>query len=304
MKRITTFYRVREDNVNVINHGGNSDITHVEGGMYFEIRVKPGETYKFNTKVTNDNFRYVITNASNNIIYSSTDKNIELQVKMPQNAFALLINHNQNLLPQSECNIFLVESLSNNNDKHVYYSTDLPNGFENMVGDGITDNTRQFQAILNYMGENGGGTLIIKDGVYAFNKRPVDKDNYNSIIKIPYIQSTTASPVPINIIGENEIATAYPENVAVPPIQNGAIFLITADTTGLENTILPAFIGAKHTGSETYNNQDYTDVTLNIKNLIFRQQQQGVLTDLQLKYVANVNLENIVCDCTGDYSIL
>lgn len=304
LKRITQFFGIRSDNVNVINNGGNSDVHTVDGGMFFEIHVKEGETYQFNTKVTDDNFRYVITNASNNIIYSSTDKNIELQVKMPQNAFALLINHNQNLLPQSECNIFLVESLSNNNDKHVYYSTDLPNGFENMIGDGVTDNTRQFQAILNYMGENGGGTLIIKDGVYAFNRPSVDKDNYNSIIKIPYVQSTTSSPVPINIIGENEIATAYPENVSVPPIKNGAIFLITADTVGLENTIFPAFIGAKHTGSETYNNQDYTNVTLNIKNLIFRQQQQGVLTDLQLKYVANVNLENIVCDCTGDYANL
>lgn len=304
LKRITQFDGIRNDNVNVINNGGNSDVHTVDGGMFFEIHVKEGDTYQFNTKVTGDNFRYVITNSSNNIIASSNDSTTELKVRMPKNAYAILINNNQNLLPQSECNIFLVESLSNNNDKHIYYSTDLPNGMESMVGDGQTDNTRQFQAILNYMAENGGGTLIVKDGVYAFNQKPVDKDDYNSIIKLPYVASTSASPVPINIVGENEIATAYPENVAVQPIENGAIFLVTADTTGIENTKFPAFIGAKHTGSETYNNLDYTDITLNLKNLIFRQQQQGALTDLQLRYVANVNLENIVCDCTGDYSTL
>lgn len=304
LKRITQFDGIRNDNVNVINNGGNSDVHTVDGGMFFEIHVKEGDTYQLNTKITGDNFRYVITNSNNNIIASSNDSTTVLQVKMPKNAYALLINNNQNLLPQTGCNIFLVESLSNNNDKHVYYSTDLPDGLESMVGDGQADNTRQLQAILDYMAENGGGTLIVKDGVYAFNQRPVDKDNYNSIIKLPYVASTSASPVPINIVGENEIATAYPENVAVQPIENGAIFLITADTTGLENTNYPAFIGAKYTGSEAYNNQDYTDITLNLKNLIFRQQQQGVLTDLQLRYVANVNLENIVCDCPGDYSTL
>lgn len=304
LKRITQFDAIRTDNVNVINNGGNSDVGFVNGGMFFEVYVKEGETYQFNTKVSDNNFRYVITNANNNIIASSKDMATELKVKIPKNAHSLLINNNQLLLAQSDCNVFKVESLSSNNDKHIYYSTDLPNGIESMIGDGQTDNTRQLQAILNYMANNGGGTLIVKDGIYAFNQVPFDKDNYNSIIKIPYVASTSAPPIPINIIGENEIATAYPENVGVPPIENGAIFLITADSTGLENTKLPSFIGAKHTGSETYNNLDYTDITLNLKNLIFRQQQQGVLTDLQLRYVANVNLENIVCDCTGDYSTL
>ena len=304
LKRITKFDGIRADNVNVINNGGNSDVKTVDGGMFFEIHVKEGETYQFNTKVTDNNFRYLITNVNNNIIASDTDGSTVMQIKMPKNAFALLINNNQNLLTESECNIFLVESVSNNNDKHIYYSTDLPNGMESMVGDAQTDNTRQLQAILNYMAEHGGGTLIVKNGVYAFTQRPVDKDDYNSIIKLPYIASTSASPVSINIVGENEIATAYPENTAVPPIESGAVFLVTADTTGLENTKFPAFIGSKHTGSDVYNNQDYTDITLNLRNLIFRQQQQGVLTDLQLRYVANVNLENIVCDCTGDYSTL
>lgn len=175
----------------------------------------------------------------------------------------------------------------------------LPKPLKSLVGDGVTDDTVALQNAIDYLKEIGGGKLFFPAATYLLNGDLKDIDVYNSIIKIPYNESVTAPPISIVLEGEYETASAYPENTAVPPIAKSTIFYVKRnhDVTGS----FPSVFGSKFKSTDnSFNNSTYTDITLYLKNFIIRQKNNGNLTDLQLKYVANVVIENVVSDVDVD----
>lgn len=175
----------------------------------------------------------------------------------------------------------------------------LPKPLKSLVGDGVTDDSKALQNALEYLNAIGGGKLFFPASVYLLDGDLQDVANYNAIIKIPYNPSVTAPPISIVLEGEYESASAYPENTAVPPIKKGTIFYVKRNYSVTGN--FPSIFGSKFESTDnSFNNSTYTDITLYLKNFIIRQINSGNLTDLQLKYVANVVIENVVSDVDVD----
>lgn len=182
---------------------------------------------------------------------------------------------------------------------HTLNAKHLPKWLVSLKGDGQTDDTKALQMALDYLNSIGGGKLKCPSGIYLLNGELQDIDTYNAIIKIPYNDAVSSPPISIEIEGEYGVATAYPENTAVPPISLGTIFYVKRRHE--VNGSFPSIIGSKfETNDNSFNNKTYTDITLYLKNFIIRQRDDGNLTDMQLRYVANVVIDNVVSDVDVD----
>ena len=132
-----------------------------------------GDTYTSKTYVpvgidiTNTTY-WVLTGAYNAQV-EEYRKQVE-QVVMEVNALQDIVDGNTDDIATNTSNITKIENKFKNLDKIIVNVLDPPDNLQPMVNDGVTDNSAQLQAIVNYCGTNGG-VINLASGRYVINSQ-------------------------------------------------------------------------------------------------------------------------------------
>ena len=155
------------------------------------------------------------------------------------------------------------------------------------VGDDSTDNTTAFQNAINALATTGG-TLFIPDGIYKFTSASTTVNGSNSQLHFPDV---TSGCIGITLTGSRQ--------QSMLPSVTGSIVVPTAGAILHSSATSGAVFGGK-SASGTYDN--FTLVNTVFENLTIRTQNNPGLTGLDLSFIGNVRLTNVVVD-TGVYNI-
>jgi hypothetical protein len=146
-----------------------------------------------------------------------------------------------------------------------------------VVGDDKTDNTEAFSACLDAVIQEGGGCMLIPDGVYRGR------------IIIP----GTKEWITVEIVGESEPTPVFGTIGAFPFPKNGTIIKCLSETGA-------AVISAANTPEKLY--FSFSGANVSLKNLDVRTYDNPGISGIDLKHAAQCKLENVFVN-TDRYNV-
>ncbi len=164
---------------------------------------------------------------------------------------------------------------------NFYIATDY------LAGDGVTDDTVAFQALLVLVADAGGGIIYFPKGIYLIGGALQDTGvgGSNAQIIIP-LRDRSVPTVAIDLIG----ATTPPMTLSTQPAPSGATHAVIKSTlTGASGTA--SMIGGKAGEEGALNN-----VTLNLSKLVFRCPANPTLTAVDLSNQTGGYVEKVLID--------
>ncbi|QTN30918.1 hypothetical protein HZ994_00775 [Akkermansiaceae bacterium] len=145
------------------------------------------------------------------------------------------------------------------------------------VGDDKSDNTEAFSACLDAVIQEGGGRMLIPDGVYRGR------------IIIP----GTKEWITVEIVGESEPTPVFGTIGAFPFPKNGTIIKCLSETGA-------AVISAANTPEKLY--FSFSGANVSLKNLGVRTYDNPGISGIDLKHAAQCKLENVFVN-TDRYNV-
>ena len=139
--------------------------------------------------------------------------------------------------------------------------------------------TAGWQEAINYIISQNGGKIIVKNGIYDLTNAPVI-NGYK--ISIPYIDTNTATFIPISIEGEsfgnfNNVLTMSGNNIIKDSLKGGVIIW---DSSTDKETVF---------GVETNSNNDFSNVFVSLNNLVVFT-NMNYMNGISLKYAVGCDI--------------
>ena len=149
------------------------------------------------------------------------------------------------------------------------------------LGDDKTDNTEAFSACLKAVIEDGGGRMVLQDGVYRGR------------IIIPSVSKPLPSWITLEIVGESEPTPVF-GTIGSFPLQNNGTIVKCLSKTG------PAVISAAGSPNSLYG--EFSAVHVVVKNLDVRTYDDPDIGGIDLSRALQCKLENVFIN-TGVYNV-
>jgi len=141
----------------------------------------------------------------------------------------------------------------------VYIATDF-----GLTGNGTTDDTAAFQALIDTLAAAGGGTIYFPPGDYLIAGVLQDTSGANAQIVLPSILDTGAAAVVISLVGALSPPTQFFGDPSILPSGVKGFSVIKTTLTGGTGTA-SVIAGKVPAGSTIFNN-----VVVNTRDLIFQ----------------------------------
>lgn len=159
----------------------------------------------------------------------------------------------------------------------------------------LHDDTDSINSCLEYLTQNGGGSVYFPNGTYNINKglsdTSISSDGF-TILRCPDI-GPWVQPVTINLIGQNYAQIGYSEIPKVVP-QNGVIIYTKLRATEYGSSIFYGQHGTLNDYSTHLN-----PITINVSNMTIRQTAGTTgpsLTALNFGFVGNTTIRDVCVD--------
>lgn len=160
------------------------------------------------------------------------------------------------------------------------------------VGNGVTDDTTAIQAAITAAGAAGGGTIFFPAGTYIVGGALQDVSGANAQLVLPSVTTPIGPGYTIRLIGPTPPVAHYwyPDSSTAVPTDGAIIKSTLGSGTG-------ALLGGYNNNAEP---NDFTYISLAIRNMRFRMPANPTNSCLDLMRVACVDLAHVVVDA-GEY---